>query len=261
MSAVTHSAHLNPISQVEQVCSSVSALLSTLCEKTDSAFRRVHVMKRDGSGNIKLYDVKDKETGVTRKVGVLSYVEDIKTGEMQLDEPGYVISFKCALLVLGVPFYTIGKMAWYIFKTPFEISALAVETLIKAGEYFAIARLYEGCIEMRRGFSQIPEMFGNGLFDIIKAPIFGLAAEFASIYGIFRPYHGRKIEALIENAWQQGASYKDDFRNIPARTGENCWTAFVKDLHDAHPFYLAHCFQVRGNVNDSRIVVIGRDVL
>ncbi len=261
MSAVTELTHLSPISQIQQFCSSLNSFLSTLCEGVDSAFRRVHVMKKDANGNIRLYDVKDKETGTTRKVGVLSYIEDIKTGEMQLDEPSYVIATKCALLVLGIPFYTVGKMAWHVFKTPFEITVLAVNTLVKAGDQFAICRYYEGMMEMRRGFSQVPEMFGNGLFEIIKAPLFGLGAELASIYGVFRPYHGRKIEAIIEKAWQQGASYKDDFRNITPRVGESCWDAFVKDVWDARPFYLAHCFQVRGNVNDPRVVIIRREAL
>jgi hypothetical protein len=261
MSAVTQAARLSPVSQVQHVFSSVCSLLSMLCEKTDSVFRRVYVMKKDDNGNIKLYNVKDKETSTTRKVGVLSYVENIKTGEIQLDEPSHVIAIKCALLVLAIPFYTVGKMAWYASKTPFEITALAMDTLTKSGEQFVIGRCYEGIVEMRRGISQIPEMFGNGLFEIIKAPIFGLVAELASISGIFKPYYGRMIEAIIEQAWQQGASYKDDFRNVLPRAGENCWDAFVKDVHDAHPFYLAHCFQVRGNVHDARIVVVRREAL
>jgi hypothetical protein len=261
MSAITRSGHLDPIAQIQQFYSSLSSLLSTLCERTDSAFRRIYVMKKDDRGNIKLYDVKDKKTGEIKKTGIISYIEDIKTGEMQLDEPSYVIAIKCALLVLGIPFYMVGKMAWYTLKTPFEITALAMNTLVKAGEHFAIERYYEGIIEMRRGFSQIPEMFGNGLFEVIKTPIFSLGAQLTCVYGTFRPYHGRKFEAMIEHAWQQGASYKEDFRNVPLRTGENCWSAFVKDVHDAHPFYLAHCFQVRGNVNDPRIVVIRREAL
>lgn len=261
MSTVSQVGRLSPFSQVQEFCSSVGSLLSTLFERTDSAFRRVHVMKKDANGNIKLYNVKDPATQQIKKTAVLSYIEDIKTGEMTLDEPGYIIASKCALIALGLPFYTVGKMAWYVFKTPFEISALAINTLMKAGQHLAIGRLYEGAVDMRIGFSQVPEMFGIGLFEIIKAPIFFLGAELAVIYGIFRPFHGRKIEAIIEHAWQQGASFKEDFRNVPPRIGENCWDAFVQDIHDAHPFYFAHCFQVRGNVQDPRIVVIRRGAI
>jgi hypothetical protein len=220
-------------------------------------------MKKDTNGNIKFYHVKDKTTGENKNTAVLSYVEDIRTGEMQLDEPAYIIIVKCVFLSLGMPFYTLGKMAWHTFKTPLEISALAMNALRKASEQFAMGGLYEGAIEICRDFSQIPEIFGKGLFEIIKAPIFGLGAELASIYGIFKPYHGRKIEATIERAWQQGVSYKDkgDFLNIAPRTGENCWNAFVKDMQEARSFYLAHCFQVRGNVSDLRMIVVRREAL
>jgi hypothetical protein len=91
--------------------------------------------------------------------------------------------------------------------------------------------------------------------------MFGLGAELASIYGVVRPYQGRDFESLVEHAWQHGTSYKDDFRNVSARAGENCWGAFVKDMRDAHPCYLAHCFQARGNANNPRIVVIRREAL
>ena len=40
-----------------------------------------------------------------------------------------------------------------------------------------------------------------------KVPLFALGCELAALYGLFKPYHGRKYEALIENAWQHGASF------------------------------------------------------
>jgi hypothetical protein len=260
MSTVSQIGRLSPIAQIQHFWS-CTRLLSSLCESTDSVFRRVHVMKRDETGNIKLYKVKNKTTGETKQVGVLSYIEEIRTGEMQLDEPGYIIVIKCAMIALGMPLYTVGKMGWHMFKTPFEISALAINTLIKTGEQLALGRLYEGAVEMRHGFSQVPEIFGEGLFEIIKAPIFALGAELAALGGIVRPYHGRGIEKIIEFAWQKGASYQEDFKNPPPRTGENCWDAFVKDVHDTHPFYLGPCFQGRGNVNDAQIIVIRREAL
>lgn len=259
MTAVSPAGRLSPYSQVQQFCSSLWSLANSVCESTDTAFRRVHVMKRGADGNIKLYDV--KVDGETRRVGVLSYIEDIKTGNMYLDEPGYIVSFKCALIALGMPLYTTGKMAWHLFKTPIEITAIAIDTIVRVGQLLVRQRLQEGATEMRRGLFQIADTFGTGLFEIIKAPLFGLGMELAALYGIFKPHHGRKFEAMVESAWQKGASYKDDFRNIPPRENETCWEAFMKDIKEARPFYLAHCFQVRGNTAEPRVIVIRRDAL
>ncbi|MBS0604326.1 MAG: hypothetical protein JSS60_04720 [Verrucomicrobia bacterium] len=261
MAAVASVGRLSTYSQFEQLFSSIGTILTTLCDRTETAFQRAHVMKRDAQGNIKLYDSKDPATGEVRKVGVLTYIEDVKSGELFLDEPAYIVSVKCALIALGMPFYTLGKMSWHIFKTPFEIGAIALETLYKTGEQLALGKLYEGAVSMRSGITQAAEAFGTGLYEIVKAPFFGLGCELAALYGVVKPFHGRKIEAMIEKAWQNGASYKEDFRNVPARPGETCWQAFRKDMQDAHPFYLAHCFQVRGNVHDPRITVIRRDQL
>lgn len=254
--------HSNPFSQIQQFCSSISLQLNKICKSTDSTFRRVHVIKRDEQGNIKLYNSKDRVTGETKIVSVLSYIEEIETGNMQLDEPAYIISVKCALLVLGIPLYTLGKIAWHAFKTPFDISIIAINTLERVGQHLMIERFYESAVEMRKGCSLVSEAFCDGLSEIIKDLLFGLGAEFASMYGIVRPYQGRWFEQLFEHAWQNGAHYKDDFRYVPPRAGESCWTACVKDMQDAHPCYLAHCFQVRGNVmNNPHITVVRREAL
>ncbi len=264
MTSTIQSQSLNLPTQFQQFFSSVGSMLTSLCENTDSAFRRVHVMKRDANGNIRLFDVRDENTSTTgemRKTTLITYVEDIKTGEMTLDEPHYVISIKCFLIALGMPFYAIGKMAWYTFKTPFEITAIATRAILEAGRQFAYGRFYEGFGGLSKAVSLSSERLGYGLGEIVKAPLFGLGGVLAGLYGVVKPYHGRKIEAIIEHAWQNGASYKEDLRQVPARPGENCWEAFVKDVIDAHPFYLAHCFQVRGNISDSNLVVIRRSPL
>jgi hypothetical protein len=261
MSLIAEAKFSSPFSQIQQFCSAIGLFFSTLCERTDSAFRRVHVVKRGEDGCIKFYDIKNEQTGKTRKTPVLPYIEDIKTGEIQRDEPAYIIATKCALIALGIPFYTMGKMAWSYFKTPFEISALAINTLASAGERLLLGNLYESAVEMLRGFSQLPSVLGRALFDIVTAPLFALGIKLAGIYGIIRPYHGRKIEALIEFTWQRGVRCQEDFRKIPEREGENCLQAFVKDIQSFPPFYFAYCFQSRGNVNDPNILVVSREPL
>lgn len=269
MSAITNASYLAPTSQVQQLFSSLSSLLSSAMESTESAFRRVHVMKKDPAGNIKFYDVEETVIDASgqsikqkRKVNTLTYIEDIRNGDIYLPEAGYVVSFKCALVAfLGIPFYTVGKMGWYALKTPLDIGVIAIDRIAIVGKILYECKFSEVCPEIRNAFSKILGTLGTGIFEIIKAPLFAFGCELAAIYGIFRPYHGRKFEALIEKAWQQGASYKEDLRKVPARPDESCWTAFTKDILDSHPFYLAHCFQVRGNVNEPRVIVKGREPL
>jgi len=249
---------LSPFDQFQQLLYSVGSVFNSLCERTDAAFQRVHVMKKDENGSIKLYDVKDKITGETNRTAILTYIEDVKTGELYMDEEAHVVAFKCALVVLGMPFYTLGKMVWHAVKTPLEIGALALNILAEAGSDFAQGKLYEGSTLLRKGLIQSSEKLGNGVYEIIKSPIFGIGAAFGGICGVIKPFRGRTIEARVENAWQNGVSHKNDFRNIPPRAGENCLQAFFKDVLDSRPFYLAHCFQIRGNTHDPSVTVIRR---
>lgn len=259
MATIAPAQRLDAFSQFRKLGNALASLFTSQCESTDSAFRRVYLMKRDEQGNIRLFDKKDPVTGVIRKDALLNYIEDARTGEIYLDEPQYIVAVKCALIALGMPLYTFGRMAWNAVKTPLEIGTIALDTLSRLGEQLRQCHFSEAASAMKRGCVQILGSLGNGLFEIVKAPLFMFGCELAAIYGIFRPYHGRKFEGMIENAWQRGASYKEDFVRIPARPGESCWESFRKDIMSAHAFYFAQCFQVRGNINSSRITVIKRE--
>ncbi len=261
MATVVMRGCLSSYSQFEQLFSSIHSLVSSACESTDAAFRRVQIMKSDNQNNIKLYDQKDLATGEIKKVGVLTYIEDVRSGDLFLYESLSVIRVKCAIIALGMPFYTFGKMAWHIAKTPIEIGAIVLETLFNLGQLLYAAQFDQCGAEGIKGISQSFEVLQKGCYEIVKAPIFGLGCEIAALYGTLKPYHGRKYEAMIERAWQAGISYREDFRNVSLDGEENYWQAFRKNMRDAHPFYLAHCFQVRNNIHDSHITVIRRDPL
>jgi hypothetical protein len=270
MASVALHPPLSGFSQLQQFCTAVGSLLGSVCQSTDSAFRRVYVKKKDENGNIKLYNKKVTEknpvTGQTKivkkKIDTLTYIEDVKTGAMYKDEPSSDVAYKCFAITLGIPYYTVGQMVWHAVKTPIEIGAIALKTIFKSGQQILLGKFCESAHALLSACTQIPNTFGNGLFEVVKAPLFGLGCALSAITGMFKnSYHARKFEALIENAWQQGASYKQDFRNIPARKGEGFWTAFVKDILEPRPFYLAYCFQVRSNVNDPRVIVIRRERL
>lgn len=261
MATTAASNYLSPFAQARKFFNTASDLLSSLTESTDSAFKRVKVTKRDESGNIRFFNVKDPDTGETRSVSELTYIEDIKTGDLYLDEPTYTVATKCFCVVLGMPFYTVGKMVWHAVKTPLEIGSIAIDAILKVGQLFLSGNYTEGAKEAYCTLQRTFEVLSTGLFEIKKAPFFGLGCALTALYGVFKPYHGRKFEALLENAWQQGSSHKEDFRNVPARPDENCLTAFVKDLRDSHTFYLAHCFQIRGNIRNPLITINSREPL
>lgn len=267
MATAASTSYLTPSAQIQQLCNAITSLFGSLTESTDSAFQRVHVTKRDASGNIRFYEKKetviDPNTGastvVTTQISDLTYIEDVKTGELYRDEPTYTVATKCSLTALGIPFYAIAKMGWHTAKTPLQIGSIAISAIGRVGQLFFSGNFCEAAKEAQREIVQIFEVLGTGLFEIVKAPLFALGCELAAIYGIFKPYHGRKFEALIENAWQQGVSQKLDFRNVAARPDENCLTAFFKYVRDSHPFYLAHCFQVRGSTRSPLVTVTARN--
>lgn len=251
MATISGVGSLSPMAQVKQFCSALGSLLSSeICESTDTAFKRVCVRKKDEEGNIKSYNGNNGE-----KITDLYYIQELKTGNLYFDDPSYVVAMKCFMIFLAMPIYTAGKLMWNVFKTPVDIVAVAIDTFVNMGEKFCSLQLYEGCIEIKEGCVQIIKTLGSGLFEIIKAPIFGFGAELAALYGIFKPYHGRKMEGMVENAWQAGASYKGNCQSSP-RGNESCWKAFLKEMRSATPTYLAQCFQVRGNIHDERIILV-----
>lgn len=259
MSAVSHVGNLSPYAQIEQYCTALGSILPTLWERTDEAFKRVHVQLLDEDGNIRSFIHRDARTGEKRTVFTQIYIEDVKTGDLYVNDSDGLVAFKCFLIFFGMPFYTVGAMSWHAAKAPIMCVTIILDTIYQVGQQIVLGRADECSVEMRHGFSQLPDVLGNGLFEIVKAPIFALGIELVALYGILKPYQARKYEALIENAWQKGASYKDDFRRIPAREGENCWEAFVKDVSASCPFYLADCFQVRNNLNNPLTRLVSRE--
>jgi hypothetical protein len=253
----------SPCTQIKQFCTALGSLFTSALERSESAFRRVHVMKKDENGNIKTYDRKEPANSgsstTAKKVSVVTYIEDIKTGEMYLDEPGYVVAVKCFCIALGMPFYALGKVIWYAVKTPVQIAVIACDTIANTGEQLMLGRLYEAATHSKEGLIEAAQVLANGIFDIVKSPFLAIGCELAAIYGIFKPFHGRKFERIFENAWQNGVSFREDARKFPEPSEKFSWKDFKRDIHNANPFYLASCFQVRGNVKEPRVIVVRRE--
>lgn len=264
MAAIAH-ATLDPCSQVQELFYSIGDLVGSISESTDAAFKKVQIQKKDANGNIKLYSKKetviDPQTGqknvLVKTVDLLDYTHDVKTGDLYIDDPVYVVSLKCVLVALGLPFQAVAKAGWHAIKTSLQIGSIAFESISQIGKRMSEGFVCEAISEAFQFFVRGAKVLATGLFNIIKIPLFALGAEIAALYGIFKPYHGRKFEARIEKAWESGASYKEDVRNIPPPgNGESHLTAFFSGVRDTPAFYLAHCFQVRGNTHDPRVVLV-----
>jgi len=262
MATVALPQDLSMCSQVQQLGSSAGALLSSLCESTASAFVRVHVTKRGADGNLLCYDHKDPVTGaVTQKEHVFTYIKDVKSGALFLDDTQFVVRVKCVLLAIGALFYTPGTMVWRAVKTALVTSIIAVETLAATGKLFLRGKCKESAAALKKGATSIATECNTGLYDIVKAPVCGLGCILAALYGIAKPYHGRKFEAMIENIWQNGASYKEDRRYTCRCPSPARWKNLTQEIKKPYPFYLAWCFQPRGKITDNRYTLIKSEPL
>lgn len=223
---------LGPLEQLKGFGSAIGTELRDLCQKTDVVFHRVDVCKLDNNGDIKHYEIKNEETKKKWDITVISYIVDSKTGDLYLDEDWYVITFKCFCILLINPIFSTLTALW-------ELSRLAVLT----------KRTIERLSEQNDGEprKELVDNLLKAVFDVVKIPVFSSGIELAAFYGIFHPYQGRRMGAAIESAWHGGIDYK---------VGELASECSADDLVENRPFYLARCFQKRGNLNQERVVLL-----
>ncbi|MES2122423.1 MAG: hypothetical protein V4492_06570 [Chlamydiota bacterium] len=265
MTTVTLDAPLGPVSQIGQVFCAVATFLRSLVERTDTAFCRVVVHKTDVIGRVRTFPtVLNAETGVIeRNTNRLYYIEDRRTGDLYKDENWLGASSKCFMLALGNPILFTGKLAWKLIKTPFEIASVASDALGKVRDLYREGRAVKSfCALFHAGYA-ITAKTTICLYDIVRIPLFAVGVELGALYGIVRPFHGRKIFAMIENAWHKGVSHRQDClrgNNNCARQ-RTCTDMFHLHFGSDRPFYMAYCFQKRGNVKNPDIIVIERKKL
>ena len=219
-----------------------------------NAWQRVTAYRFDKDGKPMTETVKDSKTGVeiTQKKEY-KYIEDVRTKELYWDEPAYVIAMKCMGIILATPLYTVTYMAMNLAKLPLGIVAIAGTTLEKVGSLLKEHKIIDAASTFWKGIIiQLPKQAFTHIWNIVKSPLFALGIEFAAIYGIFDPFRGRAIEAKIEHAWQNNVLYKEDLRETQTPDTGSCWRNFVNDVTASQAFYLAWCFQVRGDSNDDK---------
>ncbi len=233
----------------------------TCASSAEPAFRRTFINKLDDQGQPKVYTVIDKATRQERRTPLLSYIENVETGDLYLDEGMDVVAQKCAAIAIGNPFYAVGTIAWHVIKTPLLMTTIALDTIGKLGRHLVdgeIGSLGSVCLD---GILESGKTLGQGIWGIVSTPFYAIGVEFSALYGIFDPYWGRTYVAAFEHDWQGKVSYREFFKKAPEVEGQHCWMKFVDDMKRARTSYLANCFQVRGNTHDARIRVIRTEAL
>lgn len=192
-----------------------------------------------------------------------SCIVDSKTGDLYWDESQDVIAEKCFRIFLGTPFYIAGVMGWNFAKAFIDPVRLGFNSAVQFAKDVKDKNAAEAISALiKRSVVEIPkasaQAIGADLWDVVRAPFYGLAMMFSALYGIYDPYVGREYEARVEHALMHNISYKEDFRTKKREAVKNCWPEFIYGIQNAQAFYLAYCFQIRGNINDPSIHVMSR---
>lgn len=202
-----------PLSRVTPTSYPVSKLLgdlaqtlpSCLCTSDSAAFKTVY-----------LYDKNGKPVNNTD--GHSSFTKDVKTKKLYWNDPG--LRGKDVVLLLGIPLFTVGVIVWHAAALLYNIVVVAARILENAYNFVRCKKMHE------TGIVQLPCIIYERLKEIVVAPLYGAAMEVSALFGaVFKPNHGRKLVAMFEYSWCNGASYEQE---------DVC--------------YLGWCMQVRGEI-------------
>jgi hypothetical protein len=260
MTAIAALPHINPTSYpIFQLFKDLSAELPSYFKRTDETFCRVYVNKLDEQGNPRIINrTTDLDTGEVTPTGPeFCFIENIHNGQIYLDEPGFVIAVKCALVFFAVPLFTAGTMLWHVHQIFRSIGLIARNVFNTARRDFVLGRYFEAAQILDREIKPLPGILKERILAIIKAPFFGLGLEIAALAGMIRPLHGREYVGMILKAWHNGATYKNNICKVLLREKDINYTTLSRDIHSGDEFFLAYCFLDRGNVKtDPRFKVL-----
>jgi hypothetical protein len=247
--------------QASQLFKDLSAAIPSYFKRTRQTFSRVTLQKLDASGQVRTFEEKDKKTGQTRYFQQLPYIENTRTGQIYHDESSSSLILKCSAIILATPFYTVGTMIWNAYQLLRSIGLIAKRIFQGINTDLSLGRYYEATKIFYREIRPLPCILKERIWAFIQAPLFGIGMELAALSGMIRPFHGRDFVAMVERAWHNGVSYKEDWRRLPEKKDQSC-ASCCEEVLSADVAYLAYCFQARGNTHaDSHLKVLLRDPL
>lgn len=185
---------------------------------------------------------------------------DLKTGQRYWHEPMLTTALKCALLIVVIPIYLFAYVAWHVIRAPIAATIVpirALNTFLRQPSKdhlrsIGLALVWEA-----------PKNLGKSVWDIVKAPFYAIAMEFAALCGVFSPTKMRVWVGEIEKQWhgvdcrKDSRHYwnktpKDNIQKYCRRMSNFLWEALT-DPNSKNTCYLAFCMQPWGNIKDTDI--------
>jgi hypothetical protein len=227
----------------------------TKCNDSSSNWRTVNVWKKKSDGQY-IQDKKGQNI-------VYGYTMDKRTGELYKggplrDDSSFAIKTKCFFLLGINPIYTSVYMTWHLVKAAVHTVRMSMDTVKKISQTRHEHKLEESVGTFFKGFLwDLPQVVGFDLFNVVRAPLYGLGVELACAYGMVNSNEGRKWEAWVERKWHRNISWRHDWRMMRTPESEGIIKAPLKDIKLAKVCYEAFCFQVKDNIKNPRFHIVG----
>ncbi|MFA6118758.1 MAG: hypothetical protein WCT85_07260 [Parachlamydiales bacterium] len=196
----------------------------------------------------------DAKPFVKKKIQLI----DLNTQERYKNDPAYDAVAKITLVFLLNPIVMFSKMAFnvgqigYDFTKSFFFSSLNMfddfwhGRIIKIFEEYVVSKII------------LFEYLAEDIINIVKAPFFAVAIQFACLFAVISPNNAKKMIAKIEKGWNLGLDVKHDFRHMEEFKDRKL-LSFIGNLFNKRneiSFYMAPCFQPIGMLSDKNIKVI-----
>lgn len=207
-------------------------------------WREIALFKKDAEGHVIRVDGTPKR---------FTYIEDTKTGDLYQNDERCTVATKCALIVLGLPLFAAGVIIWNLCKIVVDIVALAIKTIqLLAKEWSekgAKEALKNAGWEFCSKFFKV--ILCEDIWQVVSTPFYATGMLFSAAFGVVCPYLGRKGVAKIEYHWHGKMPHRRDFRRMQVGEPMGCCAPILTDPKEARVFFLAYCFQVKGNSRDA----------
>lgn len=182
---------------------------------------------------------------------------DTKTLQRYPKDVLYNTAQKAFLIFLFTPVLMFFKIAFNCAQMAFDYAKSYIESTVvmaKALKNRDIIKILETVVTSRIDFARY---IAEDIIAIVRAPFYTLAIEFAAIFTMFYPTQGIKIIADLERSWNNNISVKFDYRYNEEAQKLPLYKLFwniMLNRKENIVFYLAHCIQSHGYLNDKHIV-------
>jgi len=196
----------------------------------------------------------DDKTVVKKKIQLI----DLSEQQRYKNEPAFDAIAKITLVFLANPIVMFSKIIFNVVQIGFDFTKsyfcsslnmlddLRHGRIIKIFEEYVVSKII------------LFEYVAEDLINIVKAPFYAIAIQFACLFAVVSPNNAKKIIAKIEKGWNLGLDVKHDFRNMEEFKSKKL-LSFISNMFNKRneiSFYIAPCFQSLGTLKDKNIKVI-----